>query len=98
MAEPPTIEFQEEGKTWHRVWRTSAIVRGSGGVQHLGQTIPVSRSLPLDYRPGEQVIRYGQRVIERPDGTCSTLDGSRIVDSPEAMKRHCADANHTHEV
>lgn len=96
MAEPPTIEFTEEGKTWHRVWRSAAIVKGSTGVQYKS-ALPISRSLPPDKRDGEVVNRYGMRVREHSDGTHSTMEGDRIVPDGESMRRHCEQAGYVHE-
>lgn len=98
MAEPPTIEFEEEGKVWHRVWRVpAAMVKGSGGVEHRDQTVPVSMSLPLDTREGRASSYFGTPVREHRDGTMSTLRGDRIVRNRDDMQRHCAQSGNTHE-
>lgn len=98
MAEPPTAQFEEDGKTWHRVWRVpAAMVKDSGGVRHRDQTVPVSMSLPLDTREGRSTSYFGTPVREHEDGTMSTLRGDRIVRNAEDMKRHCAQSGNSHE-
>lgn len=99
MAEAPTAQFEEDGKTWDRVFRApGALVRhGSGGVHHRDQTIPVSMSLPLDQREGKASSYFGTPVREHQDGTMSTLRGDRIVRNAEDMKRHCAQSGNIHE-
>jgi hypothetical protein len=96
MAEAPTIEFEEGGKTWHRVWRVGTSVR-MNGIQHRGQTVPVSMSLPLDQRPGQAVNRYGHRVVEHSDGTLSLPSGVRIAQTNRELDLHAKSCGYTHE-
>lgn len=64
--------------------------RHTTGVCHINQSLPVSLSMPRDQREGVVVNRYGHKVREHADGTFSTMDGRRIVDTREAQEKHMA--------
>lgn len=57
--------------------------------------LPVSFTLPVDDRPGTVVRRGGHLVREHGDGTHSTLNGQRIIDSNKAAREACAQTGYS---
>lgn len=88
MSNPPGLSFDEDGKHWVRVFDFRVTVGNDGAVKHRGQRLPISRGMSLDDREGKIVNRWGHQVREHSDGTHSTLDGQRIIDSKRSRERH----------
>jgi hypothetical protein len=114
MTDPPAERFTDEDGEWVRVWEAPAMKvvgrslpgkgnkrtrRGEeGAVQHRGQELPVSQSLPRDTRPGRIVHRYGHTVREHDGGkSYTTLEGDRIIDGHDAARRACDETGRTRE-
>lgn len=66
----------------------AGMVKDGGGVNYAGQRVPLSRSLPLDDRPGVRETAYGREVIRHADGTMSLPGGQRICDTAENTRKH----------
>lgn len=83
-------EMRRNGVLWRRWHHVPGTVTKTKQyeVKHRGQDLPVSRSLPRDHREGTLVRRGSHVVREHADGTCSTLQGDRIIDSKHARDRH----------
>lgn len=92
MKQAPQVVFTDQDGTWMRVWSIApaAITKTTKSeVNHRGQKLPVSRSLPPDMREGGTVARRGGHLVrEFKDGTACTMDGKRIIDTPKARDRH----------
>lgn len=89
MRSPPPEEFTEDGRTWHRVYTAGGkpIIKDAGGVRHLGQTLPISRSLPIrDTSEGTPDTESGHDVVRYADGTMTTPEGEFIIKDKEAAK------------
>lgn len=57
------------------------------GVLRLRGGLPVSRTLPLDTRPGKVETLYGHKVRVHKDGTVCDLQGRRIIASKSDAQR-----------
>lgn len=101
MRTPPPEVVRRDGRDYRRDWSSSSrvgvVVRRGAAINHKGQTIPVSRSLPVCREPGEVVTMYGHSVRKHRDGTYTTLDGSRIIDSGSARDRQLAATGYVSE-
>ncbi len=90
---PPFIELDRDGapRRFERVFSGgAAVVHGAGGVEHKGQKLPVSRSLPpVPFGVGEPATEHGQAVRKLGDGTLCTPEGRPIVRNKDDRKRFC---------
>lgn len=91
---PETIAFNDDGSWkqgdgWARVYGCAGgCVKLSGETTYKTAGPPVSMSMPWDKREGEVVNRNGHRVRQHKDGTFSTMEGARIIDSKESRRKH----------
>ena len=90
MKDAPGYQWtDDDGVLWTRLWDIPmAKIAPSAAVNHKGQDLPVSMSLPIDDRPGHVVRRGDHLLREHSDGTYCTLRGDRIIHDKNSRDRH----------
>lgn len=93
MTDAPPIAFTDELGEWIRDFSTmGAVTKCDGGVRHSGQVLPVSKSMPLDFRGGKPATLGGHNVVELADGSYRTLDRRRIIRNKSDREKHVRDS------
>lgn len=89
MKSPPPEEFDEDGRTWNRVYTVpKAIINDAGGVRHKGQTLPLSNTLPeRDTSLGTPDRVDGHDVVKYRDGSMTDPSGAWIIRDNSDAKR-----------
>ena len=101
MEPPETITHEGEPYRlirWHQPARRplgpgevpAGFVKRGGTVAPSANGLPISRSLPIDTRPGEIVTEHGMPVRRHSDGSLSTLQGQPIVRDHRDAANHAA--------
>lgn len=87
MKDPPPEVIHEDGREWRRLYTVpQAAVKPDVRVRNKGMDLPVSFSLPTrDTSEGTPTTLYGHSVLQYKDGTHTTMEGERIIDTQRAV-------------
>lgn len=90
----PWTDEDGEDAAWVRVYYVPAVIVGKGGaVNHRGQDVPVSHSMPKAFG-GEPCTYQGREARRLSCGAYTTPDGFRIVDNKANRDRHLKDCGY----